>query len=240
MSLRTRALWLTLGLGFLAASATAGELRPFQASFNLTWHGMGAGTSQLELQRLDEGRWSYRSHSTPRGLFRLAMPADLSSRSIFAVRNGLIVPELFTSDDGAQTDSKDQHLAFNWVAGRVTGTAERHPVDLPTQPGLLDTLSVQIALMQELLAGRTPQRFVLVDKTRIKEYEYRSEGTEQLSTVLGEHHTVIFRSSRPGADAGTWFWCAPELGYLPLKVERREGRKVQWSMTLQRLQMGDP
>ncbi len=28
------------------------------------------------------------------------------------------------------------------------------------------------------------------------------------------------------------FWCAPELGYLPLKVERRDGKDVEWSMAV--------
>ena len=45
--------------------------------------------------------------------------------------------------------------------------AEKRRVDLPLQPGLLDTMSVQIALMHELLAGGTPKHFVLVDKDRL-------------------------------------------------------------------------
>jgi hypothetical protein len=231
---------VALGLWLLSSVSAAAELRPFAASYNLTWRGMAAGNSRLELQRLDDGRWSYQSHTSARGLFRMAMPAELSSRSIFSIRDGKVVPALFTSDDGAQSDSKDQRLEFNWTAGRVTGVSERHPVDLPTQAGLLDTLSVQIAIIQELASGRTPQRFVLIDKTRIKEYVYSSEGSETLRTALGEHQTVILRSARPGSDAGTWFWCAPALGYVPLKVERREGRKVQWSMNLRSLRIDDP
>jgi hypothetical protein len=216
----------------VSAAALPGELRPFQASYSITWHGMSAGSSQLDLQHLPDGRWAYSSRTVARGLFRLAMPAELSSRSLFRVQDGQIVPELFTSDDGAQSEAKDQRLAFDWERGRVTGTAEKRRVDLPLQPGLLDTMSVQVALMHELLGGRTPQHFVLLDKDRIKEYLYSTEGSEVLRTVLGEHRTVIFRSSRPGSNNGTWFWCAPELGYLPLKVERREGKDVQWTMAL--------
>jgi hypothetical protein len=100
------------------------------------------------------------------------------------------------------------------------------------QPGLLDTMSVQIALMHELLSGRTPQYFVLVDKDKIKDYNFTAQGEEILQTVLGQHRTVIFRSSRPGSTDGTWYWCAPDLGFLPLKVERREGKSVQLALTL--------
>jgi hypothetical protein len=228
--------WLLLAIAamgaFASRPAAAAELEPFTASFSITWHGMSAGTARVQLQRLPDGRWSYESVSTARGLFRLAMPAELRSRSLFAIRDGHIIPESFTAEDGTSSTGKDQDVRFDWDAQRVTGTAERHHVDLPLKPGLLDSLSVQVALMHELLSGRTPQYFVLLDKEKIKDYNYSAQGQETLQTVLGEKHTVIFSSSRPGSTDATWFWCAPDMGYLPLKVERREGKSVQWSMTL--------
>jgi hypothetical protein len=232
--------WRYAVVALLACSAPLSaqptpELRPFKASFAITWHGMSAGSADLELQSQGDGRWSYTSRSFARGLFRLAMPAELASRSNFVLRDNKIVPEQFTSDDGAASKEKDQQLNFDWSRGRVTGVAEKKKVDLPTQPGLLDTMSVQVALMHELLSGRTPQRFVLIDKDRIKEYIYTTEGSETLRTAVGEHRTVIYRSSRPGSNNGTWFWCAPDLGYLPLKVERRDGKDVQWSMAVKSL-----
>jgi hypothetical protein len=233
-ALRAAALLLVMGSPFAAAAETG--LRPFTASYSITWHGMSAGNSQLRLERLAEGRWSYSSQSSAKGLFRLAMPAELSSRSLFRVVEGRIVPESFSAEDGSSGNEKDQHIVFDWTAGRVTGTAERKPVELATQPGLLDTLSVQVALMHELLAGRRPAYFALVDKDRIKDYEYSAEGEETLKTAVGEHRTVIFRSRRPGSKNGTYFWCAPDLGYVPLKVERREGKDVEWSMALKSVQ----
>jgi Protein of unknown function (DUF3108) len=230
--------WLVVAVAALswpagAAEAPPPELKPFTATFNISWHGIAAGTAQLQLQRLEEGRWSYQSLSTARGLFRLAMPAELRSRSIFTIRDGRILPDRFTADDGASSSSKDQDLKFDWSIGRVTGVAEKRPVDLPLKPGVLDTMSVQIALMHELLVGNTPRYFVIVDKDRIKDYTYTSIGEENLVTPIGEYRTLIFRSTRPGSNTGTYFWCAPALGFLPLKVERREGSKVQWSMSLQ-------
>jgi len=215
------------------APASAAELRPFTANYTITWGGMSAGTATLTLQHQPDGRWIYQSVTTARGLFRLAMPAELRSRSVFNIQNGSVVPELFVAEDGTSSTSRDQELHFDWAAGRVTGKFEKSAVNLPLQPGLLDSLSVQAALMHELLAGRTPAHFVLVDKGKIKDYNYSSEGEDTLRTPLGEHHTVIFRSSRPGASSGTWFWCAPELNHLPVKVERREGKNVQWTLRLQ-------
>src|SRR6185369_8644848 len=121
---------------------------------------------QLELQRLPDGRWSYAMQMHARGLARLALPAETESRSVFRIQDDRLIPETFTVEDGPNDDDQDQNIVFDWAAGRARGTAEGKRVDLPLQPGLLDTLSVQVALMHELLAGRTPERFVLLDTDR--------------------------------------------------------------------------
>ncbi len=200
------------------------ELKPFTAAYSITWKGFSAGSTQVKLEHMADGRWSYSSQSNAHGLFRLAMPAALASRSVFHIQDDQVIPETFTADDGATSTDKDQNIVFDWAAGKVRGTAERKPVNLATQPGLLDSLSVQVALMHALLGGHVPERFVLLDKDRIKDYVYATQGKERLVTDAGTYDTVIFSSSRPGSANGTWFWCAPELGYLPLKVERREDK----------------
>jgi hypothetical protein len=235
-TLRMRAVLAVLALASGGAGASEagsdGELKPFTASYTITWHGLSAGDSTVQLERLEDGRWSYTSQTSAHGLFRLAMPAHLTSRSVFRIKGDQIIPETFTADDGGG-NAKDQDIVFDWAAGRVRGVAERRKVDLPTQPGLLDTLSVQVALMRGLFAGDVPAKFVLVDKDRIKDYDYAWQGHEQVQTDAGTYETVIYTSRRPGSGNATWFWCAPELGYLPLKVERHDGDDVQWSMRLE-------
>jgi hypothetical protein len=104
---------------------------------------------------------------------------------------------------------------------------------MPLQPGTQDDLSVQIAVMVELLAGRTPDQFLLIDKNSVREYRYTREGEESLSTPLGKLDTVIFRSQKTGSPRVTRFWCAPSRGYIPLRVEQTKGDEVQWTMQVQ-------
>jgi sulfate transport system substrate-binding protein len=72
------------------------------------------------------------------------------------------------------------------------------------------------------------------------EYLYTEEGRETIKTPRGPRHTIVYRSSRPGSPDGTLFWCDPEQGFLPLKVERRSGSKVEWSMTMVSARLGGP
>jgi hypothetical protein len=230
--IRTAALLLALGHACAAHSAdTPGTaaLAPFKAEYAATRNGRALGTGELHLQQLADGRWSYGLRLTVRGWYRLALGSTQKSLSVFRIIDGRVMPESFISDED------DQRIAFNWTAGRVTGAVGRRKFDLPAQPGLLDTLSVQVAMMQELLAYRRPARFALVDEGRIKEYAYSAEGSEVITSPAGTFHTEIFSSRRPGSKKATYFWSAPALGYIPLKVERRDGYDVEWSMSLQQV-----
>jgi hypothetical protein len=215
-----------------AISTAASALESFSASYSVTWRGMAAGRSELTLLAVSADQWSYTSVSHPRGLFKMALPGAVRQRSEFVLRAGEIIPLHFTTDDGSPEGKRDTELRFDWAGGRVHGTAEMQAVDLPLEPGLQDSLSIQVALMNALIAGRAPTRFQMLDRDRIKEYLYTREGEATVQTPLGPKKTVLYRSARPGATRGTWFWCAPELNYLPVKVERRNGNKVEWSMAL--------
>jgi hypothetical protein len=226
-----RAATLLLALLLPMAGMAAQDLQPFKATYAIRWNGMPAATGELELERLADGRWAYHSRVRARLLARAMIPANQVQRSEFRIVDHRVVPLSFTS-----SADPSQQIAFDWDAGRISGMLEGKPLDLPAQPGLLDPLSAQVALMQELLAGRVPARFVLVDEDRIKDYQYAVESSEEIDSIVGKHRTDIFSSRRPGSRKATYFWCAPDLGYLPLKVERRDGRNVQITMTLTSLE----
>jgi hypothetical protein len=233
----TAAVGLLLAWG-ASAAGKPGELREFDASYAAVFRGINAGTSQLKLEKLPDNRWRYTSTSIAQGVFRVALNGPTTQRSLFVLHEGQVRPHEFISEISTRTGDRDQAMKFDWDTGRVTGTAEGKPVDLPLEPGVLDALSVQIAMMLKLINGETPERFRMIDKTKIKDYLYTHEGEETLATTQGPQHTVIFRSARAGSTRGTWFWCAPALGYVPVKVERRDGRNVEWSMALKTVTFG--
>lgn len=220
----------------MAPRTQAAELQPFVASFTVDWHGMTAGNASLALRQTGPDAWSYESHNNARGLFRLALPGEIRQSTEFRIRNGHIQPLHFLGDDGTNRTDKDVELRFDWDTMSVRGIAENKPVELTVEPGTQDGMSVQIALIHELLQGRTPAGFRMVDKNVVKDYLYSHEGSETVQTEVGTVVTQIYRSRRPDSQRGTWFWCAPSLGYTPVKVERRNGTKVEWSMRITKLE----
>jgi Protein of unknown function (DUF3108) len=222
-----------------ADGGTAGDdggLRPFKAEFALEWRGMNAASASLELTRQAGGHYTYVSRNNARGVFRAVLPGELTQTSRLLVESGQVRPLSYRGDDGSPDQRRDVALDFDWERQRVTGTAETKPVDLALQSGIQDIMSVQIALIVDLLGGRKPSMYTLVDKNRIKEYLYSDDGTARLDTALGPLDTVIWSSRRPGSDRVTRVWYAPSLGYAPVRAERRDGDKLEWAMRLVSLQ----
>ena len=132
-------------------------------------------------------------------------------------------------------DNHDADVKFDWDAGRASGEYEGVKVDMPIKPGVQDDLSVQIALIVDLLNGKTPENLSMIDKNSVREYRYQREGDVTLSTPFGDVPTIIYSSQHPGSPRVTRFWCAPSKGYLPMRVEQKRLDDVEWTMEIETL-----
>jgi uncharacterized protein (DUF952 family) len=226
---------LAVSLAFApAGSARAEELGPYQATYRGIWNGFTVGVSRLELRQTGDS-WTYSSRSEPRGIGRMAphLFAPLQV-SVVRVTSEGVRPQSYTSGDG-NDPGRNTDLTYDWQKARVKGTYEGTAVDLPLSAGVEDDASVQLALMVELLAGRTPGSFALIDKNSVRDYRFEREGTATLATPIGAVATVIYGARKAYSPRITRFWCAPDRGYIPLKVEQTKGDEVQWTLEIQSL-----
>jgi len=244
VSLHTTERWPTkvclFALVALATSArtAADELKPFDASYTWSWHGLTVAASTLKLEHHDDA-WTYRSKSEPRGIGRMLAERPLLE-STMRVTDAGVQPLSFRADDGTSSTKRDADVKFDWDHGRATGVYDDTKVDLPLTPGIQDDLSIQVAMMVELLRGRTPDKFSLLDKNSVREYRYAREGEETLSTPFGEVSTIVYRSQKQGSPRVTRFWCAPSRGFIPMRVEQKRLEEVEWTMQIQSLTREGP
>jgi hypothetical protein len=234
-----RSHWIAIALLLLAVpdahADRATSIAPFSVSYEVTFRGLNAGTASLTLQRENGDRWRYESRNEARGLFRLALPGEIIQTSVFRIDNHVVIPLQYRADDGTDSTDKDISLTFDHAAGKVTGVAGRTNLSLPIEAGAQDPMSVQIAVMQVLMLDQSPSRYTLVDKQEVKTYEYRSWGRERIATPIGPVETVIWSSARIGSNRVTKVWYAAQMGYIPVRAERRRGDKLEWTMNLKTL-----
>ncbi len=226
------ALCSCFALAILTANtvAAADELKPFQASYTWIWHGLTVAESTIQLEHRDD-TWSYHTNSEPRGIGRM-MSARPTQQSVMRVTDAGVQPLSYQADDGTSATKRDADVKFDWAAGHVSGVYEDAKVDLAITPGLQDDLSVQVAMMVELLKGRTPDKFSLLSGNSVREYHYVRESEETLNTAIGDIPTVVYRSEKAGSPRATRFWCAPSKGYIPVRVEQKRKDEVEWTMQI--------
>ena len=226
-------LLVTLAAAVMSGAASADELEPYQARYEGIWHGLTVAMSDLKLEHTGD-TWTYSSSSSPRGIGRLASGVFPPRQvSVVRVTASGVEPQSFRSEGGDRDKSTD--LAYDWATAKVTGTVDGVRVNQPLTPGLQDDGSVQLALMVELLAGRTPKSFRMIDRSGTREYQFARESEATLETPMGAIATVVYRAQKAGSPRITRFWCAPDRGYVPLRVEQTRGDDVQWTMEIQSL-----
>ena len=106
-----------------------------------------------------------------------------------------------------------------------------------------DDLSIQIALMYALAAGRLRSDLCARStRTRYAITPISQEGTETHRYQIGRIETVVYASQHPGSPRVTRFWCAPSQGFVPLRVQQKRIDDVEWTMEIESLktQLSEP
>ncbi len=221
-----------LASALLATGVTAAdELKPFEASYAWIWNGMTVAVTTLTLAKSGADTWTYTSRSEPRGVGKL-MSQRPRTASVLRVTPGGVEPLSYKGDDGTSSTQRSIDLTYDWDKHRVTGVYEQTPVDLPLTAQVQDDSSIQIALMVALLRGQTPDRFDLIDKDAVREYHYARAGQATLPTPLGALAAVIYTSRKANSPRVNSYWCAPDQGYIPLRVQQKRADEVEWTMEI--------
>ncbi len=223
---------LTAAAALSSHNAAADELRPFQAAYLWRWKGAALALSRLNFQRQHDDIWVYTSSTQPRGIGVL-YPMRPKLESTMRITPQAVEPLSFhASGSGTRHDAD---VTFDWDTGKASGVYEGAPIDVTIAPGVQDDLSVQIAMIRQLLSGVTPQILREIDAHGTHDYLFKRVGQETLTTAIGKVDTIIYATQRPGSKRITRYWCAPTDGYIPLQVQQTVDANVEWTMTVQSL-----
>lgn len=229
--LKTTCLLILLVVAIPLPFAAAAPV-PFKATYSVSYLGVKAGLLHFELRAEGHGEYLYETHATPGLVASLIVSKKAVERSRMRIDAEGVRPLAWSLDDGKSGKEHDGALRFDWEAKRVTGSVEGERVDLPTEPGLQDRLSFQIAALTALLRGQEPGTIPMLDDDRIKPYSYSRKSGERIKTPAGEFDSVMYESTRPGSKRFSRIWHAPTLGHLPVRFERVNRGKVETVMEL--------
>jgi len=224
-----------IALACCAVSADSEELRLFTARYQVRFYGLSGGVLELTLRRGTEpDQYVYESKADPSFLGSFMISDSASESSTMLIDDNGVRPLKFLSDDGKKGDEKDSNILFDWKKKRLTGRSERNDFDQDLPEHIQDHLSIQIAVVKALLAGREPGDFSLLDAGEVKKYRYTKDGNGTVKFKGRSFDAAIIKSERsdsPGSRV-TRYWHVAEQGSLPVRAERSRNGKIDLTMEL--------
>lgn len=228
----------TLGMGLLALSqsvfamATPTPLTPLTpqtAEYQVNYGDIELGKAKYNLPKMTNGVFTYRFESDLSLLLltdvrRISSEFTLNGNQLSPIRYhhlregvgpNYLEQTAFTKDQGViQTHYKDKKAQFAF------------------EGDIFDPLMVQLQFRLDISTGKEVLDYRMVKDNKVDEYQFHVIGKERMKLGSESYDTVKIEVVRKNNKRQTFFWMAPELAYLPVRLSHFEKGDKQLDIKL--------
>ena len=88
-------------------------------------------------------------------------------------------------------------------------------------------------ITKKLNEGKYSQDYRIIDKGRLREYQFRHVGEEEIETIFGKTNTVVIHKLIKNNKRNTLTWYAIDYGFIPVKIEQYRKNTLKFTVTLE-------
>lgn len=225
----------TLALLALACAAAGAQPSPFVADYRVLRGSMHIADARIELGRDAEDGWTLRSTTEPVAFFRLITDDVVIETSTFRFGEAGPIPLHYHYEQRHSKKDRDERYAFDWAAGRVTGTVRGEQFELAVPRGTLDPLLLRIAVGDALARAALASSYAVVERGKLRDYAVARTPVSTVKVPAGEFEVEgVARVSEDGRKT-TRLKYAPALDWLPVVIEHAELDKPTFRLELTRV-----
>ena len=211
--------FILLLASLFAMNALAVELPPaFKAHYVVKKGPFELGKAIRELRFGPDGEIIYRSGSDTTGLADLLYSNHVKETTRLQRHGTTVVPIEYQYKRSGKRD-RTMSQQFDREQGKVTSLVDAKKYEFQVPDNVIDPNAYQLKLMVELASGTREFSYQVARKGGMRTYDIRHLGDERLKTVYGELDTVVIQRK---TSRTTTMWCAPELDFLPVKIQHKE------------------
>lgn len=215
----------------LAAQAPAqSSLAPHQAEYNVKISVLG-GQLKTKLATTETGYIATHTIQAT-GMSRMLAGGQIEETSHFARISSGIRPQTFETADTLTRDKTRASVQFDWEQQEASGTVNEEDFKTTIDGLAFDRVSIQYALMSDLLNNATADEYVLFDIDKFKTVQVSNIGNRTVKVPAGEYEAVGVQHQVIGSKRITTMWCVAELDYLPVIIEQRRKGKLKMRAVL--------
>ncbi|WP_394201896.1 DUF3108 domain-containing protein [Shewanella waksmanii] len=219
-----------------ASAAAYSPLTPQTAEYRVSYGSIGLGKARYILKAPNDNLYHYRFDSD----ISLLMLSDRRTvTSDFSLENGQLMPLRYLHRRSGTGSDYQEQAAFAKDQQVVHSRYKDERAKLPYTDTLFDPLMVQLQFRMEMAEGKKQLNFSMVKEGEIDEYDFNVVSKERLNIESGSYETVKIEVVRSSKKRQTFFWMAPELGYLPIRLTHFERGSKQLDIKLLNYKFND-
>jgi hypothetical protein len=207
---------------------------PFSASFSVFRGPIPLGKLELEFTLDGSFEYSYRAHTQPGFLIGWFSGNEAIEESRGQGVSEVVVPKEYSYRE-TNDEEDDADVRFDWKALKAYTSSGGVTWAQEIESGTQDRLSQQLMVRLELARGKKEVAYQVADGGKLKHYLFRVVEMEPVNTPLGEFHCLKVERSKESRKPDYTIWFAPELDYLPVRIERRRSGNL-YKMVLETLE----
>lgn len=208
-----------------------GYIKPYSATYSTTWKkGISIKVEGTQtLSHTADNHWLFSFQAS-------TFFASLNESVKFKVDNGQIFPLIYEYHTSAFGKKRDATLTFDWQKNRVRNDIKNKPWHMDIEAGVLDKLSIQLQIRQDLKHDKTRLEYQIADGGKLKNWQFERLGNEVIETKFGDVNTIKVKREGTGKKAKTTtFWFAPKYDFLLVKLVHKE-KKESYKLELDSIQ----
>lgn len=212
-------------VGTFASACYAWQLQPFETNYTATVSGIPI-----------EGQASYQlsKHNKTWKLDTLAHMALVERREStqFEFHNKIIRPSVYEFHQ-VGIKPKDMVINFDWNKLFAKGVVKKEDVFFSLKYKMLDPLSSQIALQQDIASGKKSTSYPVIEDNQIETFNFKVLGNETIETPVGKLNTVkVERIRKTGSKRKTYLWFAKDWNYTVVQLYQLEKNGKEYLISL--------
>ncbi len=166
-----------------------------------------------------------------------SMMMQTAEKSTFSVNDkGIFSPIAYTYQRKILGNNRSHQADFFPKKKSVTFQEKgkkNKEVSIPAE--IYDIYSYQEKLRQELITsqGKTANfTFNVLERSRVREYQFKQTGSERIPTKLGDIDTVKIERVRNDSTKKTTTWLAKDFGYIVVKVQHKQEGEPEYQLNI--------
>ena len=205
-------------------------LTPHTAEYQVNYGSIELGRARYILSAIDSNLFQYRFDSDI-GLLMLSDKRHI--RSEFTVENSnQLIPMRYSVKRTGTGPSFTEQAAFAKGQNVDHSRYKDERATFAYDSELFDPLMVQLQFRLDMQAHKDELHYTMVKEGEVDDYSFKVVAKERVNIDSGSYQTIKFEVIRDSTKRQTFFWMAPDLSYLPIRLTHFEKGSKQLDIKL--------